>query len=84
MRPRMRDRSMSLDIYVWLAWRCHQLGKPTAISWPGLAAGAVGKSGNPLNAWMLLAGLIEKSRTIGLESVLPALSEICDGAMRSW
>ena len=24
----LRDRSMSLDIYVWLAWRCHQLGKP--------------------------------------------------------
>jgi len=30
----LRDRSMSLDIYVWLAWRCHRLGKPTAISWP--------------------------------------------------
>ena len=32
----LRDRSMSLDIYVWLAWRCHQLGKPTAISWPAI------------------------------------------------
>ena len=29
---------MSLDIYVWLAWRCHQLGKPTAISWPAVHA----------------------------------------------
>ena len=27
---------MSLDIYVWLAWRCHQLGKPTPISWMAL------------------------------------------------
>src|SRR3984957_14513027 len=34
----LRDRSMSLDIYVWLAWRCHQLGKPTPISWPALHA----------------------------------------------
>jgi hypothetical protein len=32
----LRDRSMSLDIYVWLAWRCHQLGKPTPISWPAV------------------------------------------------
>jgi hypothetical protein len=31
----LRDRSMSLDIYVWLAWRCHQLGKPTALQYPG-------------------------------------------------
>jgi hypothetical protein len=34
----LRDRSMSLDIYVWLAWRCHQLAKPTPISWPALHA----------------------------------------------
>jgi hypothetical protein len=29
----LRDRSMSLDIYVWLAWRLHTLTKPVAISW---------------------------------------------------
>ena len=34
----LRDRSMSLDIYVWLAWRCHQLNKPTSISWPAVHA----------------------------------------------
>jgi hypothetical protein len=34
----LRDRSMSLDIYVWLAWRCHQLNKPTPISWPAIFA----------------------------------------------
>jgi len=32
----LRDRSMSLDIYVWLAWRLHNLSKPTKISWPAL------------------------------------------------
>ena len=32
----LRDRSMSLDIYVWLAWRCHQLSRPTPISWVAL------------------------------------------------
>lgn len=32
----LRDRSMSLDIYVWLAWRCHQLRKPTPITWTAL------------------------------------------------
>ena len=34
----LRDRSMSLDIYVWLAWRLHSLTKPTNISWPALHA----------------------------------------------
>jgi hypothetical protein len=29
----LRDRSMSLDIYVWLAWRLHSLVKSTPISW---------------------------------------------------
>ena len=35
---RLRDRSMSLDIYVWLAWRLHTLGKPTPISWSAIHA----------------------------------------------
>jgi hypothetical protein len=34
----LRDRSMSLDIYVWLAWRLHRLAKATTISWPALHA----------------------------------------------
>ena len=34
----LRDRSMSIDIYIWLAWRCHQLAKPTPISWPAIHA----------------------------------------------
>jgi hypothetical protein len=29
---------MSLDIYVWLAWRLHRLTKATSISWPALHA----------------------------------------------
>jgi hypothetical protein len=29
----LRDRSMSLDLYVWLAWRLHTLTKLTPISW---------------------------------------------------
>jgi hypothetical protein len=29
----LRDRSMSLDIYIWLAWRLHSLTKSTPISW---------------------------------------------------
>jgi hypothetical protein len=29
----LRDRSMSLDIYVWLAWRLQHLSKSTPISW---------------------------------------------------
>jgi hypothetical protein len=32
----LRDRSMSLDIYVWMAWRCHQLSRSTPISWAAL------------------------------------------------
>lgn len=34
----LRDRSMSLDLYVWLAWRLHTLQKPTPISWPAIYA----------------------------------------------
>jgi hypothetical protein len=29
---------MSLDIYVWLAWRLHGLVKATSISWPAVHA----------------------------------------------
>jgi len=32
----LRDRSMALDIYVWLAWRLHTLSKDTPISWPAI------------------------------------------------
>ena len=34
----LRDRSMSLDLYVWLAWRLHRLEQPTPISWAGIHA----------------------------------------------
>jgi hypothetical protein len=34
----LRDRSMSLDLYVWLAWRLHTLVKPTPISWTSIYA----------------------------------------------
>jgi len=32
----LRDRSLSLDLYVWMAWRLHTLEKGTPISWPAL------------------------------------------------
>jgi hypothetical protein len=32
----LRDRSLSLDLYVWLAWRLHTLERATPISWPAL------------------------------------------------
>jgi hypothetical protein len=32
----LRDRSMSLDLYVWLAWRLHTLERDTSISWLAL------------------------------------------------
>jgi hypothetical protein len=32
----LRDRSMSLDLYVWLAWRLHTLSRATPISWPAI------------------------------------------------
>lgn len=32
----LRDRSMSLDIYVWLAWRLHTLPQATPISWSSI------------------------------------------------
>jgi hypothetical protein len=32
----LRDRSMSLDLYVWLAYRLHSLSECQPISWPAL------------------------------------------------
>lgn len=32
----LRDRSMSLDIYVWLAYRLHSLSRPTPVSWAAI------------------------------------------------
>jgi hypothetical protein len=32
----LAHRSLALDVYVWLAWRCHQLKAPTPISWLAL------------------------------------------------
>jgi hypothetical protein len=33
---KIAHRSMALDVYVWLAYRLHQLPKPTAITWKAL------------------------------------------------
>ena len=30
------SRSMAIDVYIWLAYRLHQLAKPMPISWAGL------------------------------------------------
>ena len=35
---RLSNRSLALDLYVWLAWRCHQLSRPVSISWRALNA----------------------------------------------
>lgn len=32
----LRDRSVSLDVYTWLSYRLHWLGKPLHVSWPAL------------------------------------------------
>ncbi|WP_376957783.1 replication protein RepA [Azospirillum sp. A26] len=34
----LKDRSLSLDLYVWLAYRLHSLSRPQPISWPSLYA----------------------------------------------
>src|SRR3954469_15824801 len=34
----LRDRSMSLDLYVWLAWRLHTLERETPITWTAIHA----------------------------------------------
>lgn len=33
----LAHRSLALDVYIWLAWRCHQLARPTPITWAALA-----------------------------------------------
>jgi Plasmid encoded RepA protein len=34
----LKDKSMALDIYIWLAYRLHVLGQTTSISWTSLHA----------------------------------------------
>jgi hypothetical protein len=34
----LRDRSLSLDLYVWLAWRLHHLVRATTLSWAAVHA----------------------------------------------
>lgn len=34
----LAHRSLALDVYIWLAWRCHELKVPIDISWPALSA----------------------------------------------
>jgi hypothetical protein len=31
-------RSLAIDVYIWLAYRLHSLGKSTPISWPAVHA----------------------------------------------
>jgi Plasmid encoded RepA protein len=32
----LAHRSLALDVYIWLAWRCHQLKDPIRISWAAM------------------------------------------------
>lgn len=43
----LAHRSLALDIYVWLAWRCHSLTNPVSISWVALN-GQFGVAGRQL------------------------------------
>jgi hypothetical protein len=31
-------RSLAIDVYIWLAYRLHSLGKSTPVSWPAIHA----------------------------------------------
>jgi hypothetical protein len=44
---KLANRSLALDVYVWLAWRCHQLNAPTPITWLALN-GQFGSADRPL------------------------------------
>jgi Plasmid encoded RepA protein len=43
----LAHRSLALDVYIWLAWRCHELKGPVDISWPALNA-QFNTTGRPL------------------------------------
>jgi hypothetical protein len=34
----LKEKSLALDIYIWLAYRLHSLARPTKLSWPALFA----------------------------------------------
>ena len=35
---KLKEKSLALDIYIWLAYRLHSLKEPTPVSWPALFA----------------------------------------------
>jgi hypothetical protein len=43
----LAHRSLALDVYIWLAWRCHELKGSVDISWPALNA-QFNTTGRPL------------------------------------
>jgi hypothetical protein len=43
----LAHRSLALDVYIWLAWRCHELKGPVDISWLALNA-QFNTTGRPL------------------------------------
>ncbi|ABQ29044.1 replication protein RepA [Acidiphilium cryptum] len=43
----LAHRSLALDVYIWLAWRCHEIKGPTDISWISLDA-QFNTTGRPL------------------------------------
>jgi len=43
----LAHRSLALDVYIWLAWRCHELKGPADISWLALNA-QFNTTGRPL------------------------------------
>ncbi|MCW8309061.1 replication protein RepA [Acidiphilium sp. PA] len=43
----LAHRSLALDVYIWLAWRCHELKGPVEISWTALTA-QFNTTGRPL------------------------------------
>jgi hypothetical protein len=34
----LKEKSLALDVYIWLAYRLHSLSRPTRLSWPSLYA----------------------------------------------
>ncbi len=34
----LKEKSLALDVYIWLAYRLHSLNRPTRLSWPALYA----------------------------------------------
>ena len=70
----LAHRSLALDVYIWLAWRCHELKGPVDISWVALNA-QFNTTGRPLKHFKPLFADAIRAATAAYPECRPDVEE---------